>query len=165
LANIKFQIQGEKEILALLERLPKLIVSAGGPLDRAVTKAAAIVAAKSKQLAPDSRKNPKGDSRKKQSKKSKAIWTGKLKTTVRKRVIRYDTGVWAVVGPKNPEGNMAHFVQEKPRRMVLWGKATMIERYRDDRRWITRAFDETRGQQISAAVESLRFDIDANMRS
>jgi hypothetical protein len=165
LASVKVELKGDQEILDLLDRLPKLVVAAGGPMDRAVTKAANIVSKHSKPKAPDSRKNPKGDPREKQSKKSKGIWKKKLNTTIRHRVIKYDTGVWAVVGPKNPEGNIAHFMQEKPRRMVLWGKATMIQKYRDDRNWITKSFDETKSEQLSAMKESLKADIDANMRS
>jgi len=165
LADVRVEITGDKEVLALLDRLPKLVVGAGGPLDRAVTAACKIVANKAKQLAPDSKANPKGDSRKKQSKKSKSIWSKKLKTTIRQKVIKYDTATWGVVGPKNPEGNMAHFMQEKPRRHVLWGKTTAVQQFRDERNWINKAFDETKTEQLAAVKASLTEDIDANMRS
>lgn len=165
MVSVKVEVQGDAEILALLDRLPKLAVSAGGPIDRAVTRAAKIVAARARKLAPDSKKNPKGNPRDKQSKKSKGIWSKKLKTTVRHRVIKYDTGTWAVVGPKNPEGNAAHFMQEKPRAHVLFGKASAVQKYRDERNWIIKAFDETKSEQLAAVKASLTADIDANMRS
>jgi hypothetical protein len=165
LASVKVDITGDKEVLALLERLPKLVVSSGGPIDKAVRKASTIVAKRARQLAPDSKKNPEGNSREKQSDKSKGIWQKKLKETIRHRIIKYDTATWAVVGPKNPEGNMANFIQEKPRRHVLWGKATAIKQFRDTRNWITKAFDETKGEQLSAVQASLKSDIDANMKS
>lgn len=165
MTSVKVEIKGDKEILDLLDRLPKLAVSAGGPIDRAVTRAAKIVARRARQLSPDSKKNSKGNPRDKQSKKSKAGWPEKLKTTIRHRVIRYDTGTWAVVGPKNPEGNAAHFMQEKSRPHVLWGRASAIKRYRDERNWIIRSFDETKSEQLSAVKASLTADIDANMRS
>lgn len=165
MASVKIDIIGDEQVLALLERLPKLVVSGGGPLDRAVSAAAKIVAKRAEQLAPDSKSNPKGDSRKKQSKKSRAAWAKKLKDTIRQRIIKYDTGTWAVVGPKNPEGNMAHFIQEKPRRHELWGRATAVQQYRATHNWITKAFDETKSEQLSAVQASLTADIDANMRS
>jgi hypothetical protein len=165
LANVKIEIKGDQEIVALLERLPKLVVSAGGPMDRAVGKAATIVAKRARQIAPDSRKNAKGNPRDKQSKKSKGIWGSKLKQKIKQKIIRYPTTAWAVVGAQNPHGNMAHFMQEKPRRHVLWGKATAVKQFRIERNWITQAFDETKSEQQSAMKSSLQADIDANMRS
>lgn len=138
-----------------------LVVAAGGPLDRAVRKAANVVAVRARQLAPD---GDKSGSRAKQSKKTRAKWGGKLKRTIRVKLLKYDRASWAVVGPKSPEGNMAHFMQEKPRRHVLWGKTTSVQKYRIERNWITRAFDETKAQQLSAMEASLKKDIDANMR-
>lgn len=160
--KISIDIRGEESIVALLEQLPKLIVSEGGALDRAAQKATNIVARRQRQLAPDSKKT---GSRDKQSKKTKAAWNVKLKTTIRTKIIRYPNGVWAVVGPKSPEGNTAHFMQEKPRRNVLWGKVTQIKQIRLERNWNVQAFDETKAEQLSAMEASLKQDIDANMRS
>lgn len=163
--SVKVELTGHESVLALLDRLPKLVVAAGGPTDKAVGAAAKSVARRAVTLAPDSRKNPKGDSRKKQSKKSKGIWTAKLKQTVRQKVIKYESGAWAIVGPKSPQGNMAHFMQEKPRVHVLWGKASAVKHFRDTRNWIVKAFDETKSEQLSAMEASLKNSIDENMRS
>lgn len=165
MADVRVEITGDKEVLALLDRLPKLVVGAGGPLDRAVSAACRIVAKRARALAPNSKTNPKGDSRKKQSKKSRKGWPKKLKDTIRQKVIKYDYTTWGVVGPKNPEGNMAHFMQQKPRRHVLWGSATAVQQYRDTRDWMNKAFDETKNEQMAAVKASLIEDIDANMRS
>lgn len=161
-SQITFEMQGESRILELLERLPKLIAGTGGPIDNAVKKAAKIVEQRARQIAPDSKQT---GSREKQSQKAKATWNNKLRRTIRSKVIKYPTTSWAVVGAKSPEGNMAHFLQEEPRRNVLWGKATAINQIRIERNWITRAFDETRDEQFSAMEASLKSDIDANMRS
>lgn len=160
-SHITIDVRGEDSVLALLEQLPKLVVSEGGTLDRAARKAANIVARRQRQLAPDSRKT---GSRDKQSKKTKAKWNVKLNTTIRTKIIKYPNGVWAVVGPKSPEGNAAHFQQEKPRRNVLWGKATQIKQIRLERNWNVQAFEETKSEQLSAMEASLKQDIDANMR-
>lgn len=159
--SIKIDIRGDDKLMQLLDSLPKLVVSPGGPLDKAIKSAAKIVESRAKTLAPDSRAT---GSREKQSKKSKAIWTGKLNRLVRSKILKYPTATWAVVGPRSPEGNMASFMQEKPRVHVLWGKASSLKRYRITRDWISRAYDETRSEQLSAIEASLRQSIDANMK-
>jgi hypothetical protein len=160
--KVTVQINGADSLISLLERLPKLVVMAGGPMDRAVRKASTIVAARARQLAPDSSKT---GSRDKQSKKTKAKWGSKIKRTIKTKLIKYEKSVLGIIGPKSPEGNAAHFMQEKPRRHVLWGKATMIKQFRIEKNWITKAFDDTKNQQMSAMEASLKADIDANMRS
>lgn len=159
--QVKVELHGDQEVLALLEQLPKSILFDGGPLDKAVQAALSVIAKRGRQVAPDSKKT---GSRTKQSAGTKAKWPEKLRTTVRTKVIKLPFGRWGVVGPKNPQGNAAHFMQEKPRRHVLWGKATLIKKYRIERNWITQAFDETSTQQSSAIEKSLRSDIDQNMR-
>jgi hypothetical protein len=158
--KVTVDIRGEENILALLERLPKLVASEGGPLDRAVKAASNLIAKRARQLAPDGRKSGTRD---KQSRKTKSKWPARLRSTIRSKIIKYPNGAWGVVGPKNPEGNAAHFMQEKPRRHVLWGKATLIKKFRIERNWITKAFDETKSEQLTAMETSLKQDIDANM--
>lgn len=153
--------KGDKELDNLLRKLPVLVVSSGGPTDKAVRAAGAIVRDRAKALAPDSKRT---GSRAKQSAKAKRIWTGKLRRLVRSRIRRYPKHSVAIIGPKNPEGNMAHFMKEQGRRHVLWGKATRVQQYRVARNWITQAFDETRTQQNAAMVASLKKSIAENMR-
>ena len=138
-----------------------MMVSSSGPMDRAVQKAANIIAKRARSLATDSKKT---GSRKKQSAKSKAIWTGKLRTLIRTKLLKHETNSFAIIGPKSPEGNMAHFMQEKPRKHVLWGNLKNIRQYRIERNWITQSLDETKSEQLAAMTESLKADIDENMR-
>lgn len=145
----------------LLGRIPALIVATGGPLDRAVSKAGTVVAKRARQLAPDSKKT---GSRNKQSEGTKKKWPNRLRTTIRTKVSRYEGVAVAIVGPKNPEGNAAHFMQEKPRKLVLWGRSTMIKPFRIARDWIVQAFDETKSDQEAAMRASLTEDIDKVMR-
>lgn len=159
--EVTVNLQGEQEVLALLEQLPKSVLFDGGPLDKAVQSAMNVIAKQSRKIAPDSKKT---GSRDKQSKGTKAKWPAKLRTTIRTKVIKLPFGRWGVVGPKNPQGNAAHFMQEKPRKHVLWGKATLIKKYRIERNWITQAFDETKAEQSTAMETSLRDTIDENMR-
>lgn len=159
--KVTVSMSGEQGIIDMLTQLPALMVSSGGPMDRAVRKASNVVAARARQLAPDSKKT---GSRDKQSKKTKAAWGGKLKRTIKTKLIKYERSSLGIIGPTSPEGNMAHFMQEKPRRHVLWNKTTAIAMFRIERNWITKAFDDTKSQQLAAMEASLRQDIDANMR-
>jgi hypothetical protein len=159
--EITIKVEGSEEITAMLSRLPVLTMASGGPIDRAVKRAADVVIGKAKQIVPQSSLT---GSRRKQSKKSKAIWSKKLKSMLRVKQLKYEQSTWAIVGAKNPEGNHAFFMQEKPRRHVLWGKATAVAKYRIQRNWITQAFDETLSQQRAEMVASLKEDIDATWR-
>lgn len=149
-------------IMAMLESLPKLLLSSGGPVDRDVQAGLKPIARRARQIAPDSRKTGTRD---KQSKSSKAKWPERLRAQIRMKVIKHENGAWGIAGPRSPQGNVAHFMQEKPRRLVLWGKATMIRKYRIEKNWITQAADETKAEQLSAMETSLKTDIDASMRS
>lgn len=160
--EVKVDLGGMNSLVHLLEKLPVLVVMEGGPLDRAVTAASKVVLARAREIVPDSSQTK---SRDKQSSTSKTKWPKRLKNTLRAKLIKYKDGSWIVVGPRSKEGNMSHFMQEKPRKHVLWGKSTLIKRYRIERNWITKAFDETRGQQLAAAEASLKSDIDAQMKA
>lgn len=144
----------------LLGQIPTLIRATGGPLDRAVSKAGTVVKRRAVQLAPDSRDT---GSREKQSAKSRKIWTRKLRTTITKKTVRFANIAIAIVGPKNPEGNAAHFKQEKPRKAKMWGR-DLGYTLRITRDWIVQAFDETKSEQNAAMQASLREDIDKVMR-
>lgn len=160
--QMQITVNGDATVMALLDKLPKLLVSAGGPADRAMKAATTVLQQRAVSVAPDSRTT---GSRKKQSKKSKAIWTGKLNQKIRKKIIRFQTGVFGLVGPKSPEGNMAHFVNGKSRLLVLWGKSTRVAKYRYERNWMLQAFDESRSGQLSAMRSVLIMEINQNMRS
>lgn len=154
------KIEGDDELMAILNKLPTIFVASGGPLDNAVRKAGGVVAKRARQIAPDSRQT---GSRDKQSAKSKKDWPEKLNKTIRTKVVKYEQTAVAVVGPKAPEGNMAHFMQEKGRRLVLWGKSTLIALYRINQNWITKAVDETKEDQRREIATSLKADLDKVM--
>lgn len=153
--RVTVQVTGDKELAALLDRLPKMVVAAGGPTDRAVRKGGNIVARRARQLAPDSSKTRTMD---KMTQKSFDKWPHHTKNTIGTKVVLYPNNSVAIIGPKSPEGNAAYFGQEKPRKHVLWGKT--VTTYRIVRNWITQAFDETKSEQQSAMAASLRADID-----
>lgn len=149
----------------MLQRMPKLVVASGGPMDRAVRKASTIVARRARQLAPSSKLT---GSRKLQSKTTKTKWetnidgTAKnpLREQIKTKLVKYPTASHGIIGPSSPKGNQAHFGQTKSRRHVLWGKSSLVTGYRIARDWIVQAFDETKSLQNTAMIASLRQDID-----
>jgi ribosomal protein L18 len=159
--KLQITVNGDAEVIALLDKLPKLLVLSGGPADRAMKAATTVLQDRAIAIAPDSRST---GSRKKQSKKSKAIWKGKLNQKIRKKLIRHQSGVYGLVGPKSPEGNMANFVSGKQRRLVLWGKSTRVVVYRYQRNWMLQAFDESRDQQLTAMRRTLKTELDQQWR-
>lgn len=158
--KVTIDISGDERLLAILDAMPKLLLASGGPLDRAVSKAATVVTRRARQLAPDSRKT---GTKEKQSKSAKAIWANHVRQTIQSKVIKYATSRRAIVGPRSPIGNAAHFMQEKPRRHVLWGKATRVQMYRITRDWIVQAYDETLTTQQDVMEQSLLADLDKVM--
>lgn len=155
--KVTVKMDGIADLEKLLSKFPKLVIGSNAPQDRAVKKAATILAQRMRQIAPDSRKTR---SRDKQSASSKNKWPATLRTQVKVKQIKYAVVSWAQVGPKSPEGNAAHFMQEKPRRHILWGKAQSAQPFRILRNWHTRAFDETKNEQMTAMAASLRDDLD-----
>lgn len=159
--SVRVRIQGDQHLQALLDQLPKLVVAAGGPADRAVRKGTNVIAKRARQVAPDSRRT---GTKKKQSSKSRNIWKYRVRQKIRAKLVRYANGSYGVVGPKSPEGNAANFVQGTDRRHVLWGKSTAIAKYRYARNWMKQAFDETKSEQAAAMRASLTADIAENMK-
>lgn len=159
--RVELDMRGDRELLNLLERLPKLVVAAGGPTDRAVRAGANVVAKRARQLAPSSKKT---GTRRLQSLKSRKIWSETLREQIKVKLVKYPNSSYAVIGPKSPQGNMSYFVSGKERRHVLWGKATAVAMYRYKRNWMLQASDETKSQQLSAMRKSLTKDIDAQMK-
>ncbi len=155
--KVSMDITGDDEILALLERFPVLVQAEGGPADKAITQASEHVLVRARDLVPNSDNT---NSRAKQSKKTRQKWPKKLRDTIRKKIVKYANASVAIVGPKSPEGNMAHFMQENPRRLVLWGKATAVQMFRISRNWITQAFDETKSEQLATIKRVLTEEID-----
>lgn len=160
--RVTIDIHGEQEILAMLERLPKLVLSEGGPLDRAVQKASNVVAKRARQLAPDSRRT---HSRDRQSRASLAKWPERLRSNIRVKLALYPHTRVGIVGPRSPQGNVAFFMQEKVRKHVLWGRVSRVQGFRIARNWITQSFDETKSAQLDAMKSSLQSDIDTVTRS
>lgn len=148
----------ERRINKILDKVPAQyewsVQRSGLPAGAKVVKEVMI------QEVPDSRKptakSPKG-SRAKWSRKTRAARQGKkqLKESISYKVSRKEAN-WnsAMIGPKRPDGNVAHFVAEmesNQREVVLWGKRTGTTT-RKDNQFLKRTFDRSRSAALRAII-------------
>ena len=149
--------------IAKLVKLPLLVRHAVG--DKCLKAMTKPVVAKAKLIAPSSitasTKSPQG---------SRAKWSQKYKSdsgyqndsgkSVGSRVIKTAFGAIVFVGFTHPKGNKQQFNQsEKGRRVVLWGKMSLIARAKPTERVMQRAYDETKPEQLSAFNAQLEIEI------
>ena len=155
----------EKRINRILKRFPVEVQIAG--YDGGLRPAANIVKSKAEQLAP--RSSQTGSS-KKWSAKTRASRAGviPLHRSIKTKLKRpgQKSPPYAVVGPKRPDGNIAHFVSplvKNTRQIVLWGKRTgRVARKDDD--FMRRAFDTTRAQQKRAFTRGVIVELRKRMK-
>lgn len=157
--NIEVEVANfEKRINRILDKVPAQyewsVQRSGLPAGAKVVQEAMV------EEAPDSRrptaKSPKG-SRAKWSSKTRAARQGKkqLKQSIGYKVSKREAN-WnsAMVGPKRPDGNVAHFVaplQSQEREVVLWGRRTGTTTRKDDQ-FLKRTFDRTKVTALRAIV-------------
>lgn len=160
--GVSFELTGDKELLKALDaiaygvnyELPaKLLTEAAKPLEAAVMA-----------NAPDSRKT---GSRKKQSKKTKALFSAAKPlhttiTTVTRRMKRYGlvVGSYALVGASyHAGGGHANFFASQHKAQWWWGKPARASRIVD--RFVKRAADQTREQCKSILVSAIKRELAA----
>lgn len=130
-----------------------------GPAERVLTAMAKPVVAKAKAIAPSSRQS---GTRKKWSQKYKnnAAWQNDSGSHIGYVYRKTERGGYLVVGGKHPQANKLNFSHGKPRNVVYWGKPAGITKRIDPKdRFVQKAFDETRSQQIAAGNAQLEKEI------
>jgi hypothetical protein len=122
--------------------------------DKTVRAAAKIVLKRARQLAPRDTKGWSKLRAKKQKASSK--WDAKpLWKTIKMKVVKGQSGGYAVVGPEYGVGNKAYFdTSPKGRRVFYWGNDAGKVRLMV-RNWIVQAADETRAEQLAAMKVAL----------
>lgn len=161
--TLSMKLPTDKELdrmLADAEHLRSFKVQA-----EAVEAASIVVRNRARQLAP--RSKPEDRARRSKKQKAEADWESvPLNTTIDFVVRDYRKGSTGIIGPAYPHGNKAYFNQPRSgqRIQVLWGKMTSLKPFIAARNWIVQAFEETRGQQLSAMKNALRAAIDRLMR-
>ncbi len=185
--TIKFDLPTDRQIAELLDLAKKF--DQYKVLDKAVTVAANPIVRQARQDAPDGKK--KGNSQKRsraqiagikgprtvdfpgkkwQSERRdkegniiKINWHIPLKSTIDRKIRKYQYSALAVIGPKRPEGNKVYFNVSKNGRDEWWWGTNKKRKYAAVHNFITAAFDKTRSEQLSKMRTKLRELIDKLM--
>lgn len=158
---VNIKVDNFAPILKLLDKLPADIRAKRGVTDKALRAAAPIIVDAALSEVPDSDQT---GTRYVQSGKSKRIWKHKLRRMISFNLVKYNYSSFVVVGAKNPEGNMAHFVQPKNRRHILWGKKEALAGYRYTRDWMRIAWRKSQSAFLNKLRTVLSSEIDKIMR-
>lgn len=154
---MKIEVTFNDAQIELLESIPMLIQYAVA--DKCMKAMVKPIAERAKDVLPSSRST---GTRKKWSKKYKqnAAWQINSGRHVGAKVVKYQRGATAYVGPTYPKGNKQQFNsnKERGRRVFYWGK-NAGQVYIPDERPMQRAYDETRDAQMTAFMTTLTNEI------
>jgi hypothetical protein len=142
----------EAQIQKLLE-IPLLMKL--GPAERVLKAMAKPVIERAKSIAPSSRRS---GTRKKWSKKYKdnPNYQEDSGKHIGMKYIKTERGGLMIVGGKYPRANKQNYEAGDKRKIVYWGKKTSkIKRINPSERFMQKAFDETKQEQITAGNEQL----------
>lgn len=131
-----------------------------GPAERVLKAMAKPVVAKAKAIAPSSRRS---GTRKKWSAKYKnnASYQNDSGKSIGFVYRKNDRGGYLVIGGLHPQANKQNFdSSDKGRKVKYWGKdAGKVKRIEPKERFMQKAFDETRPQQIAAGNKQLEIEL------
>lgn len=185
--TIKFDLPTDRQIAELLDLAKKF--DQYKVLDKAVTVAANPIVRQARQDAPDGKKSGnsqkrsraqiagikgprtvdfpgkkwQSERRDKEGKIIKINWHIPLKSTIDRKIRKYQYSALAVIGPKRPEGNKVYFNVSKNGRDEWWWGTNKKRKYAAVHNFITAAFDKTRSEQLSKMRTKLRELIDKLM--
>lgn len=152
--DLKMELPTDREISQMFDIVGHM--KRYSAYDKVTLAMGRVVAARAKVLCPKSSETGTADKRAKKQ-RSKGKWDVRLWTTIRAVGRKTNTGGYAIVGPKHPDGNKVNFNtarKKKSRRVWFWGK--------DQHRtvpaipnFLVQAADETKPQQLSAGKASL----------
>ena len=151
--TLEIQINFDEAQIQKLLKIPLLMRI--GPAERVLKAMAKPVIERAKSIAPSSRRS---GTRKKWSKKYKdnAAYQEDSGKYIAMKFIKTERGGLMIVGGKYPRANKQNYEAGDKRKIVYWGKKTSkIKRINPSERFMQKAFDETRTQQITAGNEQL----------
>lgn len=151
--TLEIQINFDEAQIEKLLQIPLLMRL--GPAERILKAMAKPVIERAKSIAPSSRRS---GTRKKWSKKYKnnPNYQEDSGRHIGMKYIKTERGGLMIVGGKYPRANKQNYEAGDKRKIVYWGKKTSeIKRINPSERFMQKAFDETRTQQVTAGNEQL----------
>jgi hypothetical protein len=160
--TIELRIEFDAHQIAKLMRIPILLRLTAA--ERTLKAMAKPVLARAKALAPDSSKpGPNGvPSKTKQSANTRKKWPEQGKNNLGFVFRKSESGGYLVIGAKSPKGNTLNFdSSERGRKVRYWlnPPTGRIKRVPPSERFMQRAFDETRQEQMTAGFNQLEKEI------
>jgi hypothetical protein len=143
-----------------IQRLLKIpILMRLKPAENVLKAMAKPVIDRAKSIAPSSRRS---GTRKKWSRKYKdnPAYQEDSGRHIGRKFIRTGSGGLVIIGGIYPRANKQNYEAGDKRKIVYWGKKTSkIKRINPKERFMQKAFDETRTQQVTAGNEQLEKEI------
>jgi len=155
--SLAIKIEFDEAQLAKLMQIPLLMRL--GPSERVLKAMAKPVIEKAKAIAPSSRAS---GTRKKWSNKYKKnpAYQNDSGKHITSKFLRNNKGGLLIIGGAHPQANKQNYDSGKPRKVMYWGKdAGKVKRIDPKERFMQRAYDETRGAQISAGNTQLEKEL------
>jgi hypothetical protein len=151
--SFDIQISFDESQLAKLAQIPVLMRLK--PAENVLKAMAKPVVERAKSIAPSSRRS---GTRKKWSRKYKdnAAYQEDSHKHIGIKFLRTGSGGLVIVGGKYPRANKFNYEAGDKRKVVYWGKKTSkVKRINPSERFMQKAFDETRSQQVTAGNAQL----------
>lgn len=151
--TLDIQITFDEAQIQKLLNIPLLMRLA--PAERVLKAMAKPVIERAKSIAPSSRRS---GTRKKWSRKYKdnPAYQEDSGKYIGMKYIKTERGGLMIVGGKYPRANKQNYEAGDKRKVVYWGKKTSkIKRINPSERFMQKAFDETRAQQVTSGNEQL----------
>jgi len=161
--GFNFEFTFDERQLARLISMPILIQTQ--VVDKVLRAMAIPILSKAKAIAPRATTPVQADGRTNREKQSKKMHEAGWNATNSRdhlgyRFVSYEhTGV-LVVGGKSPGANKLNFDSGEARDVVYWGKyARKLKRVAPHDRFMHRAYEETKGEQIAYGIAKLQSEL------
>jgi hypothetical protein len=159
---LELNISFDEAMIEKLQRIPFQLVL--GPAERVLRAMAKPVAAKALAIAPSSRRSGERNRWGKKYKNNPSYQNDSGKA-IGFKLLKHNNGGVLIIGTLHPEGNKQNYDAGESRTVKLWGRDPVKYPIKEKRidpkdRFMQRAYDETRDQQLSAGHAQLVKEIE-----
>jgi hypothetical protein len=166
--SMKIEIHFDEAQLAKLMQIPLLMRL--GPSERVLKAMTKPVIEKAKAIAPSSRRSISSDGRSNRDKMGENVtskFVGKKANStvdsgkhITSKFLKNNKGGLLIIGGAHPKANKQNYDSGKPRKVFYWGRDSgKVKRIDPKERFMQKAYDETRGAQISAGNTQLEKEL------
>ena len=161
--GFNFEFNLDERQLKRLDSIPYLFRTQ--VVDKVLRAMAVPVLSKAKAIAPDATKPVQADGRTNRQKQSKKMHAAGWNATNSRdnlgyRFVAFDHMGVLVIGGRSPAANKLNFDSGEARDVVYWGTyARKLKRVAPEDRFMHRAYEETKGEQVAYGVAKLQSEL------